>query len=555
MPTVTRKAARKKRATVRRTSRQRASVRATKPCKTKPGTPQPTPPVAGNLPKVRVRMYRQGLGDCFLLTVNPGGDEKHILIDCGTLGATTTGIKLPDVVADIDKTTNGHLHLVVATHQHQDHLSGFPKISDQFSPTKNKRIDRVWLAWTEDPNDQLAKQLGKARDDMAIAVKSAAQALRATGGDNAAADAVDSLLGFFGDTAIKLGATGVEGATFAAAAKNSMDLVRGLVAQAEYRNPGEPVIELDWLPGFRFYILGPPRNIDSIHDTGEPGSSELYALTALSRAAIQQSDTSKGPGGSVDATSEAPFDQRYRLARSDASMLKAYGKTYFAPTEAWRTDTDWLNGSSALAIRLDSFTNNTSLAIAIERIADGKVLLFPGDAQEGNWLSWQKDAVEQKDSAGQKITLEWQVKLPDGKSSTVTAKDLLNRTVFYKVGHHSSHNATAKAKGLEMMTSQSELKAFIPVDRQVALGRSPAGTWKMPARQLYRALLDKCQGRVMRSDIGWAANVKAGTKGTEEEFIALGNDAEWAAWISRNISVARADRRQPYRLPAGVTSR
>ena len=123
-------------------------------------------------------MYRQGLGDCFLLTFNPGGDEKHILIDCGTLGATTTGIKLPDVVADIDKTTNGHLHLVVATHQHQDHLSGFPKIADQFSPGKNKQIDHVWLAWTEDPNDQLAKQLGKTRDDMAIAVKSALQAMR-----------------------------------------------------------------------------------------------------------------------------------------------------------------------------------------------------------------------------------------------------------------------------------------------------------------------------------------------------------------------------------------
>ena len=63
-----------------------------------------------------------------------------------------------------------------------------------------------------------------------------------------------------------------------------------------------------------------------------------------------------------------------------------------------------------------------------------------------------------------------------------------------------------------MMTSQSELTAFIPVDRQVALGRSPAGTWKMPARQLYRALLDKCQGRVVRSDVGWAGNVKPGTK-------------------------------------------
>jgi hypothetical protein len=476
-------------------------------------------------------MYRQGLGDCFLLTFNPGGDEKHILIDCGTLGATTTGIKLPDVVADIDKMTNGHLHLVLATHQHQDHLSGFPKIRDQFSPAKNKQIEHVWMAWTEDPSDPLAKQLGKARDDMAIAVKSAAQAMRATGGDTAAADAVDSLLGFFGDTSIQMGAAGVEGATFAASARNSMDLVRGLVAQAEYRNPGEPVIELDWLPGFRFYVLGPPRNIDAIHDTGAHGSSELYALTALSRAAIQQSDTTKKPAGSDDATSEAPFDQRYRLQRTDPSIVKAFGKTYLASAEAWRTvDTDWLNGSSALAIQLDSFTNNTSLAIAIERIADGKVLLFPGDAQEGNWLSWQKDAVEQKDSAGQKITLEWQVKSPDGQTSTVAAKDLLNRTVFYKVGHHSSHNATAKGKGLEMMTRESELTAFIPVDRQVALGRSPAGTWKMPARQLYRALLDKCQGRVVRSDIGWAANVKPGTTGTESEFIALGTDADWNGW-------------------------
>ena len=153
MPTVPRKAAKKKKATVRRVSRPRPSARVAKSRKKKPAVPQPTPAAVVSLPKVRVRMYRQGLGDCFLLTFNPGGD----------------------------KTTNGHLHLVVATHQHQDHLSGFPKIADQFSPGKNKQIDHVWLAWTEDPNDQLAKQLGKARDDMAIAVKSAAQAMREIG--------------------------------------------------------------------------------------------------------------------------------------------------------------------------------------------------------------------------------------------------------------------------------------------------------------------------------------------------------------------------------------
>ena len=52
----------------------------------------------------------------------------------------------------------------------------------------------------------------------------------------------------------------------------------------------------------------------------------------------------------------------------------------------------------------------------------------------------------------------------------------------------------------------------------------------MPARQLYRSLMEKCPPGVLRSDIGWAANVKAGTRGTEAEFVGLGTDAEWSAW-------------------------
>lgn len=141
-------------------------------------------------------MYRHGLGDCFLLTFNPGGDERHVIIDCGTLGAKYTDVKLADVIAEIDKTTSGHLHLVVATHQHQDHLSGFSKVSAQFSPAKGKQIDSVWLAWTEDPHDPLAKQLTKSRDDMAIAVKAVAQALRASDRNNETAMAMESCAWF-----------------------------------------------------------------------------------------------------------------------------------------------------------------------------------------------------------------------------------------------------------------------------------------------------------------------------------------------------------------------
>jgi hypothetical protein len=42
---------------------------------------------AAGLPKVRVQMFRQGLGDSFLVTFDyEGPAEKRMLIDCGTLG-------------------------------------------------------------------------------------------------------------------------------------------------------------------------------------------------------------------------------------------------------------------------------------------------------------------------------------------------------------------------------------------------------------------------------------------------------------------------------------
>src|SRR5207248_10959926 len=97
-----------------------------------------------------------------------------------------------------------------------------------------------------------------------------------------------------------------------------------------------------------------------------------------------------------------------------------------------RIDQVWLGSAEQLALALDSATNNTSLAFAIELADTGKVLLFPADAQVGNWLSWH--------------SLRW-----EEDSRTVTAADLLARTQFFKVGHHGSHNATLRAKGLEMM--------------------------------------------------------------------------------------------------------
>ena len=44
--------------------------------------------------KLRVRMYRVGFGDCFLVTVPDGKKGKHILIDCGALKDSTDAAML-----------------------------------------------------------------------------------------------------------------------------------------------------------------------------------------------------------------------------------------------------------------------------------------------------------------------------------------------------------------------------------------------------------------------------------------------------------------------------
>lgn len=166
-----------------------------------------------------------------------------------------------------------------------------------------------------------------------------------------------------------------------------------------------------------------------------------------------------------------PADLLEGLSPQDRIVLE-YGN----PSVAWRNiEQDWLRTAEIMALKLDSVRNNTSLVLAIELVGANKVLLFPGDAQAGNWRSWAE--------------VEYEV---DGKK--VKAEDLLEKTVFYKVGHHGSHNATIKS-GLDLMKS-GELAAMIPVDQDVA---DKVG-WEMPFAPLLEALLEKTEGRVAIAD-------------------------------------------------------
>jgi hypothetical protein len=69
--------------------------------------------------------------------------------------------------------------------------------------------------------------------------------------------------------------------------------------------------------------------------------------------------------------------------------------------------------------------------------------------------------------------------------------------VLYKVGHHASHNATLREKGLELMSS-GQLAAMIPVNRVTAEKME----WLMPFPPLLKRLIEKTNGRVIDAEKG-----------------------------------------------------
>lgn len=134
-----------------------------------------TKPV-GNF-RVRIRMYQHGLGDCFLLSF-PTGKAKyvHVMIDCGiVLGTSEPGTVMTKVAKDIKKVTKGHVDILVITHEHWDHLSGFDPAQAQ-TIFDDVKFGTFWLAWTEDEKNPLANHLRTEREKKKKAAKAAKEA-------------------------------------------------------------------------------------------------------------------------------------------------------------------------------------------------------------------------------------------------------------------------------------------------------------------------------------------------------------------------------------------
>ena len=453
---------------------------------------------------VVVRMYRQGHGDCFLIALprKGGGDPVYVVIDCGYKPGSPAFLdnqKIADVVDHIGEATGDHLDLMVCTHEHQDHLNGIWKATKPYFG--RFQIDEAWFAWTENPADDVANELRRRHHDVLVGLVEARNKLAAAAGvDEPAVRRVDALL------SLEFGGEN-DAAVFAAADpadsvnKQAMKLVKDKAREhrgvkylradrASRLIPGSPV---------RAYVLGPPRDPDLLKDedpVGDEGFPRGNTARGLSFVAASADGKLSIP----------PFRDRHCIPMKKALASEPFFKSHYGkegeghndspgdevPDDAeWRRiDDEWLFSAESLALTMNTGVNNTSLVLALELPRSGKVLLFAADAQRGNWHSW--------------TDLKWRV-----GDRRITTKDLLARTVLYKVGHHGSHNATlngtiddtyANLAWMAQDEHAGEFTAMITAVNEWAVTQNDP-PWYHPLPSIRRALLKKAQGRVFQTDV------------------------------------------------------
>ena len=359
-----------------------------------------TAPVA-----VTTYAYQVGFGDCLLLKFEYASGNRFVLVDFGTtkLPPSAKKSRMSDIAQDIKaKVGKKGLHAVIATHRHQDHISGFATKAGGAGTGEviASLVPKVVMQpWTEHPD----------------LPRNATGHMAARGPNGGGHKFAQALMGMqrFSAEVVRF-AQSKEGKRLSAAAReqlsfigednlSNLSAVRNLMkmgknTKAEYLHFGAKTKLSRLLPGVKVHVLGPPTvdQHDNVRNQNPRNKDEYWHLAAraLGRAAIPLGKkrlfpaAETLPGGKLPAYSRW-LAYRVKLAQEEELL--------------------------SLVRAMDDELNNTSLILLFE--VGNKKFLFSGDAQWENW---------------------------EYALSKAAVRNLLAGVNLYKVGHHGSLNATPK---------------------------------------------------------------------------------------------------------------
>lgn len=431
---------------------------------------------------VAVRMYQVGFGDCFLLSfgyrrpLRDGRAERHLLIDFGSTHAPAgQRLDMAKIADQIAQACSGKLDVIVVTHRHRDHLSGFA--NDQAAATiAGLNPSLIVQPWTEDP------------DTPALATGPLGAGSRQLLGSLSAGQDFAAHLA----AAIARGRRGLPDHVRALADEQlkNAEAVNRLNQWAhdgdgDYLFAGQSTKIEDLVPGLSVEVLGPPT-VDQypgvINDRArDPEYWMLYQgllATGLRTTLLDDHDEPEDSGVEPEGlplTPDAAIMAAARLPAGPARWLAA------------RLQRQQLHSLQRIVRSLDDALNNTSLILLFQ--VGTKRLLFPGDAQIENW----------------RYTL-------DRFRADRRLERRLRELDLYKVGHHGSRNASPRSL-VGLWEGTRELTALLSTRPDVH-GRSEATA--VPRATLVAALQERAHLRSSETlPAGGFTLVEADTTGRE----------------------------------------